>query len=134
MRAVLIHEELAARAERFPDRVAVRVDGGGSMTFGEWDGRASALARGLAGAGVEKGDRVALLMPNDAAVEFCAAYVAVHRGGAVAVPVNPRYARREVDHIVADCQPRLVLGPDDVPALEASNGRRVSCHLYPAGT
>src|SRR5207245_1843626 len=87
----------------------------------EWAGRANALARGLAEAGVEKGDRVALLMTNDAAVEFGAAYVAVHRAGAVAVPINPRYARREVDHIVSDCQPRLVLGPRDVPALETGD-------------
>jgi long-chain acyl-CoA synthetase len=121
VRPVLIPEELTERAERFPDRVAIRVDGGGSMTFGEWDGRANAVARGLAGAGVGKGDRVALLMPNDAALEFGTAYVAVHRAGAVAVPVNPRYARREVAHIVSDCEPRLVLGPDDVPALESGD-------------
>jgi acyl-CoA synthetase (AMP-forming)/AMP-acid ligase II len=120
---VLIPEEVAARAERFGDRTAVRVVGGDEMTFGEWHGRAGALAAGLAGAGVEKGDRVGLLMANEAAIEFGVAYVGIHRAGAVAVPINPRYARREISHIVADCQPKLVLEPADVAALERSGGR-----------
>src|SRR5437763_529482 len=121
-RRVLIPEEVAARGERFGDRVAVRVIGGGTITFGEWHERAGDVAGGLAAAGVEKGDRVGLLMTNEAAIEFGVAYVGIHRAGAVAVPVNPRYARREIDHIVADCQPNLVLEPADVAALERSGG------------
>src|SRR5439155_16871266 len=106
---VLIPEELAARAERFGDRIAVRVVDGAQLTFAEWDARANAVARGLAAAGVGRGDRVGLLMSNADAVEFGIGYVAAHRAGAAAVPINPRYARREVDHIVADCTPKVVL-------------------------
>jgi acyl-CoA synthetase (AMP-forming)/AMP-acid ligase II len=117
---VLIPEELAERAERFGDRVAIRVVDGAELTFAEWDARANAAARGLVAAGVERGDRVGLLMPTAEAIEFGVGYVAVHRAGAAAVPVNPRYARREVEHILADCTPKAVLDAAGVLAIEAA--------------
>src|SRR5438270_12935943 len=92
------------------------------MTFGEWDGKANAAARGLVANGVAKGDRVGLLMPTADAVEFGVGYVAAHRAGAAAVPINPRYARREIEHIVADCSPRVVLDADGVRKMEAAGG------------
>ncbi|MCU1449480.1 MAG: AMP-dependent synthetase and ligase [Acidimicrobiales bacterium] len=108
------------RAERFGDRVAIRVVDGAELTFAAWDARANAAARGLVAAGVERGDRVGLLMPTADAVEFGIGYVAAHRAGAAAVPINPRYARREVEHILADCDPRAVLDAEGVRAIEAA--------------
>jgi len=119
---VHIPEELAERAERFGDRVAIVVDGGDELTYRAWDERANAAARGLAASGVEKGDRVGLLVPTGDAIEFAVGYVAAHRAGAAAVPINPRYAKRELDHIIADCAPRLVLEADGVRDMEASGG------------
>src|SRR5436305_2856220 len=116
---VRISEELAERAERFGDRVAIDVDGVGRLTYREWDERANAGARGMAANGVVKGDRVGLLMATADAVEFVIGYVAAHRAGAAAVPINPRYARREIEHIVADCAPRLVLEAEGVRKMEA---------------
>ena len=43
----LVPDELRRVAERFPDRVASLVDGGGSMTFAEWERRSNAVGRGL---------------------------------------------------------------------------------------
>ncbi|MBV8982784.1 MAG: AMP-binding protein [Acidimicrobiia bacterium] len=115
-----IPEELAERAERFGDRVALDVDGGGTLTYREWDGRANAVARALADNGVMKGDRVALLMHTADAIEFGIGYVAAHRAGAAAVPINPRYAKREIDHVVEDCSPRLVLDAEGLRKLETA--------------
>ena len=112
--------ELAERAERFGDRVAIVVDGGGQLTYRAWDQRANAVARGLVANGVEKGDRVGLLMPTADAIEFAVGYVAAHRAGAAAVPINPRYAKRELEHIVADCSPRLVLEAGGVREMETT--------------
>jgi fatty-acyl-CoA synthase/long-chain acyl-CoA synthetase len=125
---VRIPEEVADQAERFGDRVAIDVDGGGRLTYREWDERANAAARGMAANGVVKGDRVALLMHTGDAIEFGVGYVAAHRAGAAAVPINPRYAKREIEHIVADCSPRLVLEAAGVREMEAAgaNGPPVS--------
>ncbi len=117
-----IPEELTERAQRFGDRVAIDVDGVGQLTYAEWEDRANAAARGMAANGVVKGDRVGLLMSNDSAIEYAVGYVAAHRAGAAAVPINPRYARREIDHIVADCTPRLVLESKGVMEMEAAGG------------
>ena len=43
----LVPDELRKVAERFPDRVASFVDGGGSMTFAEWERRSNAVGRSL---------------------------------------------------------------------------------------
>jgi acyl-CoA synthetase (AMP-forming)/AMP-acid ligase II len=92
--------------------------GGGSvmfteMTYAEWDGRSNAVARGLSEAGVKRGDRVALFVGNDAAPIYQVAYFAVLKAGGVAVPVNPRVARRELEHMVSDSgATAIVAGPD----------------------
>src|SRR4029079_13148926 len=87
---VFVSDEVHARAERFGGRVAVRGDGADEMTYADWDRRANAVARGLRDV-ARKGDRVALLMTNDAACALQATYVGVLRAGAVAVVINPRY-------------------------------------------
>jgi acyl-CoA synthetase (AMP-forming)/AMP-acid ligase II len=110
---VLVPHELRERASRFGGRVALSVVGGPSLTFGEWDKLASALARGLAAAGVDRGDRVALLFANADAADFWVGYVAAHRAGAAAVPVNARYAPREIAHVLRDSGAKVVLSAGD---------------------
>ena len=84
------------------------------MTFATWDARSNSLARTLVDDGVAPGDRVMLLLPPDLADRFAIAYVAAHKAGAVVVPVNPRYAPRELDHIAASADSALIVtGGDD---------------------
>ena len=54
------------------------------------------FADGLAGLGVRRGDRVALILPN--CPQFTIAWFAVLRLGAVAVPFNPLYTADEMRH------------------------------------
>ena len=70
-------------------------------------GRTLAVAGGLAAAGVGQGDRVGLYAANSA--EWIVAYLAGQRLGAVVVPFNPAYKAAEVEHIVADSDPALVI-------------------------
>jgi acyl-CoA synthetase (AMP-forming)/AMP-acid ligase II len=109
----LLPDELQAVAEQFPDRVAVDVIGGDAMTFAAWDARSNTLARTLVDRGVGPGDRVMLLLPPELADRFAIAYVAAHKAGGVVVPVNPRYAPRELDHIAASADPALVVTGGD---------------------
>ncbi len=123
----ILTDHLRTVAERFPDRPALRVaaaDGASSMTYAEWDRRSNAVARALHGAGVAAGDRVALFVGNDCAALYQVAYFAVLKAGAVAVPINPRVARRELEYMVADSgATAIVAGPgelDRARALSAS--------------
>jgi long-chain acyl-CoA synthetase len=111
----LLPARLHTVAERFGDRVALEVAGRESMTYAQWDGRSSALARNLAAAGIEKGARVALLVANEAATTYLIGYFAVLRAGAVAVPMNPRLTRRELGHLMADSNARAIIaGPGEL--------------------
>ncbi len=126
-----VPEELAAQAARFGDRAAVRVDGGPTLTYADWDRAANAVARGMAAAGVERGDRVVLLLTNAEACDFAVAFAACHRAGAAAVPVNPRYAVRELEHIILDSGARLVVAGTE--ASRVSGALVQSCSELAAG-
>ena len=114
------------------------------LTFREIEGRATDLARALIGLGVERGDRVALLMPN--CVDMVSAIFATSLTGAVMVPINARYKRRELSHVighsgaimilttdlVADHVDFLNLILDSLPGLSMSNSGEVSVANAPA--
>jgi malonyl-CoA/methylmalonyl-CoA synthetase len=64
-------------------------------------------AAAFQGLGLQHGDRVAFYLGNRP--EFVIAYLAVLRLGAVVVPINLRYRRLEISHILNDCTPRFLL-------------------------
>lgn len=57
--------------------------------------------------GVQSGDRIAILSTNE--LEYVALFFAAQRLGAILVPVNYRLTPREVEHIVRDCEPKLIV-------------------------
>ncbi|MDQ6918315.1 MAG: AMP-binding protein [Candidatus Dormibacteraeota bacterium] len=69
--------------------------------------RSAAAAGGLAKLGVRQGDRVGLYAANS--VEWILAFLGGLRLGAVMVPLNPAYKSAEVEHILGDSEPALVL-------------------------
>jgi 2-furoate---CoA ligase len=86
-------------AERRPAAEAV-VDAERRLTYAELHERAARLAGGLAGLGVEPGDRVAVLLKNR--VETVALYWACQWLGAWFVPLNFRLGPDEVAYCVQD--------------------------------
>ena len=98
---MLLPETLRQMAASFGPETAYTVVDGGSVTFTEWDGGANRLARGLVEAGIRPDDRVALHLSTENALRWIVAYAAIHRSGAVAVPLNPRLAPAEVGHMLA---------------------------------
>ncbi len=104
--ASLPPEQLHAMALRYGDESAYLVVGVGELTFAEWDDSASRLARALVGAGVAPGDRVTIHLEPAHALEWVVAYAAVHRAGAVAVPLNPQLTRPELERMLAHCGAR----------------------------
>lgn len=76
------------------------VCGSTRYTWEVFEQRTDALARGLAGQGVQCGDRVAVLMLN--CHRYLELYYACARMGAVIVPLNIRLARPEIVFILND--------------------------------
>jgi long-chain acyl-CoA synthetase len=70
----------------------------------------SRFASALKGLGVKPGDKVALLLPN--LVQNVVGFYGALRLGAVAVPNNPLYTDRELEHQFNDSIPNAHLsGP-----------------------
>jgi acyl-CoA synthetase (AMP-forming)/AMP-acid ligase II len=113
----LVHM-LRETVERVPDREALVEVGAGRLTYRElWD-RASRVAGGLAAKGVERGDRVAIRLPNgnDWAIAFFGSVLA----GAIVIPVNTRFAEPEIEYVLEDSGARHVFMPgDELPEGEA---------------
>jgi long-chain acyl-CoA synthetase len=105
---VIIPDLVTHHAADAPDRTAL-VRAESRITYGELDVAVNRFANGLAGRGVKKGDRVALLLGNDTAIETVTAYLGVHRAGAVNVPLNVRLARREIAGILVDAGAQYVI-------------------------
>jgi acyl-CoA synthetase (AMP-forming)/AMP-acid ligase II len=118
----LIPDELRTVATRFPERVAIDIVDDDAMTFEMWERRSNAVARRFVDLGAQPDDRVLLLLPSAMATRFAVAYTATHQAGAVVVPVNPRYAARELEHVVRNCEPALIVtGGDQDPRARALN-------------
>ena len=95
------------------DRPLVR-DG---ATYGDFLEHADRLAHGLAAAGVEPGDRVAVQVHKS--VGALALYAACVKSGAVFLPLNTAYTPEEVAYFVSDAEARLlVCDPARLDALE----------------
>ncbi|MDY7086957.1 MAG: AMP-binding protein, partial [Actinomycetota bacterium] len=100
---------LRRHAETRGDRIAYE-DDRRAVTFAELFRRSGRLAGHLADAGVERGDRVAMVMSNR--VEMVESYLAVLRAGAVGVPLNPSMTRPELAALLAGSDPRVVIADE----------------------
>ena len=96
----------ARRARATPERTAL-VHGSRRLTYAALDDRVRTLAAGLAGLGVERGDRVAYLGPNHPA--FVETMFATTALGAVFVPLNARLAAQEHAFALDDTGARVLV-------------------------
>ena len=72
---------------------------------------ANLLGNALKGLGINKGDRVAVQMPNSPVV--LSAFPAIYKTGAVAVPLNPLLRPDEAAYIYRDCGAKVILTSPD---------------------
>lgn len=104
---------LAQRAAEKPDAEVVRfVDG--SLTCGQLDERANRCANALRDLGLQRGDRVAVMLPNGPA--FLTAWFGIARAGLVEVPINVAYRGDLLAYLLnqAGCRALVV----DAPLLD----------------
>ncbi len=85
-------------------------------TYAETASQARALACALQELGVEKGDRIALNMPNWP--EFVVSVVAAAELGATIVPVNPAYSPRELQFVLRNTEATVVITAERYGGVE----------------
>jgi acyl-CoA synthetase (AMP-forming)/AMP-acid ligase II len=129
---------LAEQVDHRPDSEAVVEVGAGRLTYRQlWD-RAARVAGGLRAVGVRPGDRVAVRYP--AGINWVLAFWGTVMAGGVAVAVNTRSARPEVEYVLSDAGARVDLAadaplPDSEPYVIEGLARADTAALfYTSGT
>src|SRR6266568_2504295 len=80
---------------------------GTRLNYAQLSSLANRFAAALQRLGVQKGDRVAIALPN--IPQYPIAFYGALRAGAVVVPTNPLYTEREMQHQLADSDARVIV-------------------------
>lgn len=104
-----LYDLLERAADRQGD-VTATIYYGAKLTYAELRSQARRLATGLIAMGVQKGDRVAIMLPN--CPQAVIAYYGGLMAGAVVVQVNPTYMPRELAHQIGDSGARVLIALD----------------------
>jgi acyl-CoA ligase (AMP-forming) (exosortase A-associated) len=101
-----LHHLVARAAEARRDSPALTFKDR-TLTYGELSREVGTVAAGLVRLGLERDERVAVYL--DKRLETATAIFAVSAAAGVFVPVNPLLRPRQVAHILADCEVRVLV-------------------------
>jgi len=104
-----------AQREKRPDDVFLRF-GSRSWTWAAAAAQAHALACSFQDLGVEKGDHVAVTMPNWP--ELVLTILAAAELGAVVIPLNPAYSARDIQFVLRNTEASLVVTAERYGGVE----------------
>jgi fatty-acyl-CoA synthase len=127
----MIHFDWIKRhAERTPGKLAV-VDGhtGRQLSYARFNERANRLASFLREAlGIERGDRISILAKNSS--DYYEVLFACGKMGAILNTLNWRLAVPELEFIVNDCTPRLLIYEPEFAEAVAALRPSIGCEFY----
>jgi long-chain acyl-CoA synthetase len=106
---VLVPQYLEESARTFPDRPAL-IFQGFSLTFSELNDMVGRFASALKDFGIQKGESVAILLPN--VIPCVVAYYATLKIGGIVVLNNPLYSDRELEHQFTDSNSKILITLD----------------------
>jgi len=101
-----LHDYLDYQAREHPDK-DFAILGDRKVTYAEALKEANRVANAMAGAGLEIGDRVAVLSKNS--IEFVILFYAASKAGVVLVPLNYRLAPPEWAYIINDSGAKMLI-------------------------
>ncbi|RED29072.1 long-chain acyl-CoA synthetase [Rhodopseudomonas thermotolerans] len=106
----LLDARAAARPNAHALTAASAYGGEYRLTYEQLRWWSAKLADGLRQLGIAQGDHVGLMLDNEAGLEAVITMFALHRLGAVVVPINTRFAAEEIVYVVnkARCSALLV--------------------------
>jgi long-chain acyl-CoA synthetase len=113
---MLVQDFLQNSAGRFPDKTALVCDGQ-RLTYAKVEAQANRLAHALIAHGVERGDRVAIYLPNSA--EVIVAIFAILKAAGTFVVLNPTIKQDKLTYILNNCRATALLTSDRNASLAA---------------
>ncbi len=105
-----LYELVRNSVEKFASKVAFSMFEGDDVTYAEVGRRIAKVQEILTGAGLQAGDKVALLSSNMPNWGVC--YFAVTSAGMIAVPILPDFSGEELDMIIEHSEARALLVSD----------------------
>lgn len=117
-----IASNLTTTAAAGPERTALILNEH-RLSYGDLDAATAKMAGWLTAQGISAGDRIALMLPNVPA--FAIVYYGALRAGAVVVPMNPLFKKREIEFYLSDSGSRVLfanpaLSPEAADAAGAA--------------
>lgn len=107
-KTITIGQLVSMRAKTHGSIIAIDVfERGERATYMEMDRSSNKYARALRALGVRKGDRIGVMLPNR--IEYPILWFAIAKLGAVMVPINMRYTRREIEYVLSETQARFAV-------------------------
>jgi acyl-CoA synthetase (AMP-forming)/AMP-acid ligase II len=103
-----MYGEETALIEREPAKNSRR-----ALTWQEFDNLANRLANALIARGIQKGDKVLLLMVN--CLEWLPVYFGILRTGALAVPLNFRFTAAEIRYCAEIAEATMIIFGEEFP-------------------
>lgn len=123
--------DVATTVTAHAEETALWYDGQGVSYDAFWS-QVRQFSGALRERGVEPGDRVAIYLPN--LPQFVVGFFGTLHAGGVVVPMNPQYKAREIEHLLADSEARVVLALGDlVPYVEQVREETAVEHVVSVG-
>lgn len=104
-----VQNYLKQTAEKFPEKTAIHFMGK-ELTYKQVYNYAKKLAAYLQSLGIEKGDRVAIMLPNTP--QSIISYYAILMAGGIVVQTNPLYMERELEYQMKDSGAKAIITLD----------------------
>lgn len=119
-------EILNDTVQKYSDRTALIIDKQ-YITYGQLNRAVNAVAGLVKKAGVGKGDKVAVMLPN--IPEFVYSYFGVIKNGAVAVTLNTSSTPWELTHLLNNSESKLLITQaSQVKKFQEARSELLSCH------
>lgn len=101
-----LHELISQKARMYPEKNAVHFRNI-NLSYQDLNERANRLANLLIKRGIQKGDRVALLL--DRSEELIIALLGIMKSGAAYVPIDPAYPKKQIEYMLKDSSAKILL-------------------------
>src|SRR5262249_42227319 len=113
---------LVENAKRLPQHPAIRCEGR-TMSYAELNAAANRFANVLTRLGLNRGQKVMLMLPN--IPEFVVCYYGTLQAGGVVVPVNVLYKARETEFLLGDSESVVYVACEEFLAEAVEGFQRV---------